>query len=389
MASVTHLKGVRTRFRNVLEKNIASGNGLLQCDIENCDVGRIISETNKCIQSLQLYSDKLENHCEKVASAFEASDQTFVEQITEEDGALCAEALECSFSLQQHKDLLISVREQNEKNQIKSETSSDSQSEQLISLQRDMQRLFEIQIQQQEKLMDSKTNKSSSIKLPKLELISFSGDKTRWCEFWDSFKCSVHDNKTLSNSEKFNYLKSKVCGEAQRAISGLALSDANYDVAIGILRERFGNVQEVVDLHYNKLINLQPATTKTSSLRSLLDTVERHLRSLEVLDQNINQDVFVSMLRAKLPEHVLVQLEVMNGATNKWTIFKLRDRLRDYILARERAEKSVTHPENSYVKTHQVQQGYKRSEPVQPTTRNFTSSAHVLTVAKNKQHINF
>jgi len=38
-----------------------------------------------------------------------------------------------------------------------------------------------------------------------------------------------------------------------------------------------------------------------------------------------------------------------------------------------------------YVKTHQVQQGYKRSEPVQPTTRHFTSAAHVLTVAKNKQ----
>ena len=57
------------------------------------------------------------------------------------------------------------------------------------------------------------------------------------------------------------------------------------------------------------------------------------------------------MLRAKLPEHVLVQLEVMNGATNKWTIFKLRDRWSDYILARERAEKSVTYPENSYVKT--------------------------------------
>jgi len=267
MASVTHLKGVKTRFRNVLEKNIASGNGLLQCDIENCDVGWIISETNICIQSLQVYSDKLENHCEKVASAFEASDQTFVKQIIGEDGALCAEALECSFSLQQHKDFLISVREQNEKKQIKSETSSNTQSEQLIALQRDMKRLFEIQIQQQEKLMDSKTNKSSSIKLPKLELISFSGDKTRWCEFWDSFKCSVHDNKTLSNSEKLNYIKSKVCGEAQRAISGLALSDANYDVAIGILLERFGNVQEVVDLHYNKLINIQPATTKTSSLR--------------------------------------------------------------------------------------------------------------------------
>ena len=34
----------------------------------------------------------------------------------------------------------------------------------------------------------------------------------------------------------------------------------------------------------------------------------RHLRSLEVLRQNINQDVFVSMIRAKLLEDVLLQL---------------------------------------------------------------------------------
>jgi len=104
--------------------------------------------------------------------------------------------------------------------------------------------------------MESQLNKGKhSMKLPKLELIPFGGDKTKWSEFWDSFKCSVHENKTLSNSEKFNYLKSKLYGEAQRAVSGLTLSDINYKIAIEILRDRFGNVQEVVDFHYSKLIN--------------------------------------------------------------------------------------------------------------------------------------
>ncbi|XP_053374038.1 uncharacterized protein LOC128546747 [Mercenaria mercenaria] len=112
-----------------------------------------------------------------------------------------------------------------------------------------------------------------------------------------------------------------------------------YEVAVGVLKDRFGNEQEVVDVHYNKLINLQPATNKTSSLRVLLDTVGKHLRSLEVLGQNVNQDVIVSMISAKLPEDVLVQLKILNGANNKWNTFRLRDRLREYIIARERAEK--------------------------------------------------
>ena len=86
-----------------------------------------------------------------------------------------------------------------------------------------------------------------------------------------------------------------------------------------MFKERFGNSQEVIDLHSNQMINLQPAANRTSSLRILLDTMERDIRSLEVLKQNINQDVFVSMIRATLPEEVLLKLEILNGAKNKWT----------------------------------------------------------------------
>ena len=178
-------------------------------------------------------------------------------------------------------------------------------------------------------------------------------------------------------------MRGKVFGEAERSISGLTLSDANYDIAIGILEERFGNVQEVVDLHYNQLINLQPATNKTSSLRILLDTVDRHLRSLEVLKQNINQDVFVSMLRAKLPEDVLLQLEIQHGANDKWTIFKLRDRLSDYILARERSEKSFKEQDRRPLGTQPTRSVVKPNEYKRLPTQSFTSSAHALTANKN------
>ena len=40
--------------------------------------------------------------------------------------------------------------------------------------------------------------------------------------------------------------------------------------------------------------------------------MERHIRSLEVLKQNINRDVFASMIQAKLPEEILLQLEILN-----------------------------------------------------------------------------
>ena len=45
------------------------------------------------------------------------------------------------------------------------------------------------------------------------------------------------------------------------------------------------------------MINLYPASNTTSSLRNLLDQLEKHLRSLEVLKQKVNQDLFVAMIQ--------------------------------------------------------------------------------------------
>ncbi len=109
------------------------------------------------------------------------------------------------------------------------------------------------------------------------------------------------------------------------------MSNDNYDVAIDILHKFTGQPQEIVDIHYNQLINMQTATNKVSSLRVFLDKVERHRRCLEVLKQNIEQDVFVSMIRSKLPEYVLIQLEIQNGTGKKWTVYSLNGKLHEYV----------------------------------------------------------
>ena len=222
---------------------------------------------------------------------------------------------------------------------------------QIVELQKQMNSIVFDQMKQEHKLIEKRELKEkeleTAVKLPKLEIAVFSGDKLKWTEFWDAFENAVHNNPRLSNIEKFIYLRSKLNGEAKRANQGLTLSKENYGVAISILKERFGNEQEVIDLHYNKMINLFPATNRTSSLQGLLDSMEKHLSCLQVMKQNINQDVFVSMIRAKLPEEALLQLEILHGTKTKWTVDELRERLHKYITAREHAEKKDTQAEST------------------------------------------
>ena len=135
-----------------------------------------------------------------------------------------------------------------------------------------------------------------------------------------------------------SYLNSKLKAEAKQAVSGIYLSNENYDVTKTLLKERFGNSQSVVNSHYTQLVNLKPAVNTTKGLRSFNDQFERHFRSLEALKQDTNQDVFVSIMSSKIPKNVLLQLQIQRGSKVIWTVSRLRELLSEYILAREKTE---------------------------------------------------
>ena len=57
-------------------------------------------------------------------------------------------------------------------------------------------------------------------------------------------------------SDKFNYLKGCLKGEAGAAISGWSLSSENYKEAVSILRDRFGNEQVLISAHMESLLKI-------------------------------------------------------------------------------------------------------------------------------------
>ena len=77
----------------------------------------------------------------------------------------------------------------------------------------------------------------------------------------------------MSPIDKFNYLKSLLEGEAARAIQGLPLTNANYNVAVEILRERFGKPQTIIAAHMDDLLKLPTfsANCRVKELRAVLD----------------------------------------------------------------------------------------------------------------------
>jgi len=96
------------------------------------------------------------------------------------------------------------------------------------------------------------------VKLPRLNFPKFDGNILKWQEFWDSFTAGIHENESLKPIDKFNYLKAQLVGEARDALSGLELTNANYDIAVKMLEERFGRKQVVITAHYTALMDIKP-----------------------------------------------------------------------------------------------------------------------------------
>ncbi|XP_052087852.1 uncharacterized protein LOC127724889 [Mytilus californianus] len=163
-------------------------------------------------------------------------------------------------------------------------------------------------------------------KLPKLDLQNCTGDILTWQTFWESFEITIHHNPSLTNVQKFSYLKSQIHSEAAQCISGLSLSNANYDHAIILLKERYGQTQTIINAYMQNLLELTHPSLTPHSIRAFYDKMESCIRGLESLGQS--QDTFGSLLVpiifGKLPDEMKKLMTREHGKQN-WDIRSLRE----------------------------------------------------------------
>ncbi|XP_062619808.1 uncharacterized protein LOC134281340 [Saccostrea cucullata] len=143
-------------------------------------------------------------------------------------------------------------------------------------------------------------------RLPKLNLPDFDGNILQWNMFWDSFESTIHRNQTLTPIQKFSYLKAQLQDAAAQTIAGFTLTNANYETAIDLLKERFGQPQKIINAHMRALMELQAPRNDAISLRNYGDCLESHVRSLECLGQK--QEMYgallIPVIMNKLPAEI-------------------------------------------------------------------------------------
>jgi len=127
------------------------------------------------------------------------------------------------------------------------------------------------------------------VNLPKFELPNFSGELCEWPSFADLFLASVHGNAKLKNSQKLQYLKTSLKGEALTLIQAIPVTDANYDEAWTLLKSRYDHKREIINAILRRFFR-QPKVQSVSAttLRSLHDTSNECVKALKVMSRPVD-----------------------------------------------------------------------------------------------------
>ena len=181
--------------------------------------------------------EKLGDTDERLSTVVEGQDGTQeIEGLIGVDWEYISTVMVCRDEL---ADLQVSLQEQrSHRENSASATVTEDRFDQMVQLTTQMQQVLigQQQLLQQINMALLNTRQYNSIRLPKLEILSFNGDKLKWTAFWDSFEATIYKNTTISDIEKLNYLMSKLTGAAKQSVSGILLSNENYALVIDMLK---------------------------------------------------------------------------------------------------------------------------------------------------------
>ena len=119
--------------------------------------------------------------------------------------------------------------------------------------------------------------------------------------------------------------------------------EANYESAVEMLKERYGNKQKIISSHMEALLKLQTCSSdRASQLRMIYDHINVHVRSLEALgvtwELEDNGSLLIPIIMSRIPENLSLQV-ARQVSKDVWSITEVLNVIKEEVDAKEMSEK--------------------------------------------------
>lgn len=153
---------------------------------------------------------------------------------------------------------------------------------------------------------------TANAQLPKIKLPEFDGNPTLWQSFKDIFDKIIHQNKSINDSIKMEYLKTCLKGQALNLVSHVPPNADSYKTCYEILTQRYENKREIINILLDKILNLPVQhTEKSNGIREIHDITYECIMAIKNMGVSTqNWDILiVHILLKKLNEKTIMDYE--------------------------------------------------------------------------------
>lgn len=138
--------------------------------------------------------------------------------------------------------------------------------------------------------------RKDSIKVPRIELPTFDGEIQSFPYFYETFKRIIHDNISLTDTERVHYLMSHLTGRARDICAGLVPAAENYEIIWQALITKYKDTRALGTSYLNQLFSLKPAGPSPMQLDKLIDKYAALIAALKQLKiPDLSEFIFVYM----------------------------------------------------------------------------------------------
>ncbi|XP_076298362.1 uncharacterized protein LOC143217705 [Lasioglossum baleicum] len=204
-----------------------------------------------------------------------------------------------------------------------------------------------------------------NIKLPKVELPTFSGDCAKWKPYESRSKSAIISNPSLTDSVKLQYLLGSLSGDALAAVENLDVIDSNFEIAWERLKENFHNERLIVHALMRKLFSLKSINMEQiDSLRQFTVHFRNTLEALHKLGRTSQDDLLVYLVTNKFEKTTAREWRDLLGKTRTYPTLK---QLEEFLFTKAAAVEEEPEPKSQSVANA------KRPGPSRPA-----STSHVV-----------
>ena len=228
---------------------------------------------------------------------------------------------------------------------------------------------------------------------PKIEIPTFNGNYNNWVSFKDLFNETVHNNPSMSNAQKMQYLKSKVRGEAEKIIQHLPISSDNYTACWELLNQRYHNKNLIFTSHMHTMMNIPTMQQKSvTHLKRIHDTTLECLNAIKNLGVDISSwdPILVYSLTQKLDsESYSDYVESVENPRELPVLKEFLDYLEIKFTTLETSRRKQDNSTQKYqvVKHHSKQQNNNYNQRPNFYKNTFSTSSKMISQSANNKNV--